>query len=314
MSGVIQRLQAALATAGAQQVSLGEHTQGVASPMRHACEWAGFFVNTDAGPFYAKVLHDDMRPLIDFDRSVLATRCAAEAGVTPAVRLADAEQGVLLLDALPAEQWHWARPDALQDTARLAALWQLKRAVHNGPSPDFSRSPAADIQRLQALCQTAAITVGDDHPWLAECVALAATALLGAQAESRPLHGDGLAGNVMINAQGQLRLLDFDRGGCGDPWYDVATVLNELYPFEPQWRAGIAQWSGAARDADYARCRLYALLDDWYWTLWGLWAGVVSSRPLEFSKVGQWTLLRCRMTVREPRFESWLRQVQGAVS
>jgi thiamine kinase-like enzyme len=283
----------------------------VASPTRLACEWAGFHVQSPAGCFYAKVLYDDMRPVVDFARTAEATRCAAETGVTPAVELADASNGVLLLQALPAHQWRWARLDVLQPDARLDALWQLKRTVHDGPAPAFARSPMADIEGLRALCRQAAVTLPEDYPWLDECVDLAWAALQCTEAEPRPLHGDGLAANVMVNAAGDMQLLDFDRGGCFDPWYDVAVALNELYPLEPQWRAGIDRWTSNSQAADYARCRLYALLDDWYWTLWGLWAGVASSRPLEFSKLGQWTLLRCRMTIQEPRFESWLRQVRG---
>ena len=309
-----QRLHAALDSAGLRQLQIEQAGTGVASPMRQACEWAGFHVHSDEGSFYAKVLYDDMQPRVNFAQTAAATRCAAQAGVTPAVRLADTVHGVLLLDALPAEHWHWARLDALQPPARLEAIWQLKRAVHEGPSPGFSRSPMADIQALQALCERAGVSVGSDHAWLAECAELAWAAVQSEPVPERALHGDGVASNVMINADGQLRLLDFDRGGCFDPWYDVAAVLNELYPFEPQWRAAIARWDSAAGEREYARCRLYGLLDDWYWTLWGFWAGVASTRSLEFSKVGQWTLLRCRMVVREPRFESWLRQARGTLS
>ena len=305
------RLQHALAAAGLTALQITPGTPGVASPIRLACEWAGFHVHSDQGAFYAKVLYDDMRPLIDFAQSVEATRCAAAAGVTPAVRLADADQGVMLLERLAPEDWHWTRLDRLQPELSLEALWRLKRAVQEGPAPAFERSPWVDLERLRTLCRQQAVALPADHAWIDDCVEQAWHALRQQPGEVRPLHGDGLAGNVMVNAAGEFRLLDFDRGGCFDPWYDVAVTLNELYPFEPQWRAGIARWSATASDADYARCRLYGLLDDWYWTLWGLWAGVASARPLEFSKVGQWTLLRCRMTIQESRFESWLRQVRG---
>lgn len=305
------RLHAALSGAGLADLQITAGTPGVASPTRLACEWAGFQVQSDQGAFYAKVLYDDMRPVVDFAQSVEATRCAAATGVTPAVQLADAANGVLLLEQLAPEDWHWAHLDRLQPEASLAALWRLKLKVQEGPAPAFARSPWADIERLRTLCRAQAVALPDDQAWIDDCVDLAWAALQRQPIERRPLHGDGLAGNVMVNAAGELRLLDFDRGGCFDPWYDVAVTLNELYPFESQWRAGIARWSGAASDADYARCRLYGLLDDWYWTLWGFWAGVASTRPLEFSKVGQWTLLRCRTTIQEPRFESWLRQVGG---
>lgn len=305
------RLQDALAAAGLDEPRITPGTCGVASPTRLACEWAGFHVQSARGRFYAKVLYDDMRPLVDFKHSAEATRCAAAAGATPAVELAASDKGVLVLQALPAEHWHWARLDGLQPEARLDALWRLKRRVHEGLAPSFMRSPMADIQTLRRLCQEAAVALPEDAPWLDECIDLAWAALQCLDIQPRPLHGDGLAANVLVSTGGELQLLDFDRGGCFDPWYDIAVSLNELYPLEPQWRAGIERWASQPQPSDYARCRLYALMDDWYWTLWGLWAGVTSTRALEFSKVGQWTLLRVRMAVQDPRFESWLRQVRG---
>ena len=149
-----------------------------------------------------------------------------------------------------------------------------------------------------------------DHAWVSTCIDLAWTALQFTASPSVPLHGDGVASNVLIGPDGALQLIDFDYGGCFDPWYDVAISLNELYSFEAQWREGITVWAGHCRESDYARCRLYALINDWYWTLWGLWVGATSVRALEFSKVGQWTLLRCRLCLQDPRFEGWLRQVQ----
>ncbi|UZJ58703.1 aminoglycoside phosphotransferase family protein [Pseudomonas sp. KU26590] len=306
-----QRLLDALSAAGFpadSQISAG--TAGVASPIRVATEWAGYRVSSALGTWYAKVLHADMAPLIDVARSAQASACAAATGAAPALKSADVANGVLLFEALPAPQWRWARLDELTSPLRLQALWALKKQVHAGPTPDFARSPMADLQKLRALCLRDGVSLPPDHAWIDTCIDLAWEALQQHPGQSVPLHGDGLASDVMVGPAGELRLIDFDYGGCFDPWYDVAITLNELYPFESQWREGIIAWAGQCRESDYARCRFYALINDWYWTLWGLWVGATSTRNLEFSKVGQWTLLRCRQTIQDARFESWLRQVQ----
>ncbi|WP_414440836.1 phosphotransferase family protein [Burkholderia sp. 22PA0106] len=289
-------------------------TAGVASPMRLATEWAGFAVEQGGATWYAKVLHDDARPLVDPSCSARASRAAAEAGAAPALQVADTARGVLLFDALPAEAWRWARIDDLAAPEPLARLWARKRAVHRGPSPGFERSLAADLAALRALCVRDAVALPAGHAWLDECVDLACAALDGARADSVPLHGDGVASNVMVGPGGAMLLIDFDRGGIGDPWYDVATTLNELAQFDAQWRDGIALWAGRCDEADYARCRLYAIADDWYWTLWGLWLGATSPRRLEFTKLAQWTLLRCRQAIHDARFEGWLRMLGGRTS
>jgi hypothetical protein len=311
-SSELARLRDALSENGfPTDVQVLPGTAGVASPIRVAAEWAGFNVSSVRGNYYAKVLHADMAPLIDVERSAQASQCAADSGAAPALVLVDVVNGVLVFEALPAPDWRWARLDELISVPRLQALWALKKQVHAGPSPDFIRSPMADLQKLRALCVRDGVTLPPDQAWIDTCIDLAWQALQQQPHDNVPLHGDGLASDVMVGPGGELRLIDFDYGGCFDPWYDVAITLNELYPFESQWREGITLWAGECREADYARCRLYALINDAYWTLWGLWAGATSARGLEFSKVGQWTLLRCRQAIQDARFESWLRQVHG---
>jgi thiamine kinase-like enzyme len=304
-------LDALHASAFQGEIALAAGTTAIASPMRLATEWAGFSVTIGTRHYYAKVLYEDMFALVDAARSGEASGCAAEAGTAPDVRLVDAQRGVLLFDALPASDWRWARVDDLMAPERLQALWTLKRKVHQGPAPHFLRSPGDDIQRLRELCRRDRVSLPADAAWIDECVDLACAVLQRTQTQQVPIHGDGAASNVMIRADGEMRLIDFDRGGCFDPWYDVATTLNDLFQFEDEWRAGIAAWAGRCEEADYARCRLYALIDDWYWTLSASWSGATSSRQLEFTKLGQWTLLRCRQSVYDARFENWLRQLRG---
>ncbi|MGN2413301.1 phosphotransferase family protein [Pseudomonas syringae] len=304
------RLLAALAHQGFDADTQVESvTQGVASPSRLATEWAGFRASSGERRCYAKVLHADMASVIDIESAARVSECAGLSGAAPRLLSSDKQNGVLMFEDL-GPQWRVARLDDLLVPGRLDALWALKRQVHAGPVPDVVRSPMADIQHLRDLCVRDNVVLPDEHHWIDRCIDMAWLTLQAHPVQRRPLHGDGVTSNVMVSDTGALRLIDFDYGGCMDPWYDVAITLNELYSFEHEWRKGISAWAGQCREVDYAVCRLYALINDWYWTLWGFWAGSTSSRPLEFSKVGQWTLLRCRQSVQDPRLEGWLRQVQ----
>ncbi len=282
----------------------------VASPSRLATEWEGYRVSGGNTPCYAKVLQADMTEVIDVANSAQASRCAGLTGATPRLIGADTALGVLLFDALPEDSWRTARLNDLVAPESLNKLWALKRAVHSGPSPGFVRSPMGDIDTLRTLCRRDQVALPPSHAWINQCIGMAWEALQGRAFSAVPIHGDGVSSNVMISTEGELKLVDFDYGGCMDPWYDVAITLNELYPFENQWREGIVAWAGQCLEADYAACRLYALINDWYWTLWAFWAGTVSGRSLEFSKLGQWTFLRCQQGTQDPRLESWLRLVK----
>ncbi|CAM3486425.1 aminoglycoside phosphotransferase [Pseudomonas floridensis] len=307
----LDRLRQALSNAGlGEHLTVREGAQGIASPSRLATEWLGYHVTDGRVDYYAKVLQPDMAELMDIELSARASECAGQSGAAPRLIYADSVRGVLLFEALNPADWRCARLDELIAPGRIEALWALKQAVHSGATPDFVRSPMEDIQRLRVLCAMARVALPPEQAWIDRCVDMAWRALQNRSFQAMPIHGDGVASNVMVAQDGSLKLVDFDYGGCMDAWYDVAITLNELFPFEAQWREAISAWSGHCREADYAVCRLYALINDWYWTLWGFWAGTTSVRPLEFSKLGQWTFLRCLQSTRDPRLESWLRQVE----
>lgn len=311
---MLSRLRQCLEVSGPEkrwEITAG--TAGVASPHRVATEWAGFILTCGEERRYAKVLYEDQRPLIDVGRSAAMSRIAGELGIAPRLLAADSEQGVLIFEALDAD-WRWMKLDQLAAKERFGALRLKLDQLHQAPLPEVSATRYDAIARLHQLCERDAVPLPAEMRWFRQCAEIAWQALRLSQPEPAFIHGDNIASNWMIKGDGALCLLDFDYAGAGDPWYDIATLLNELFPFEQQWREAIVAWRGRCSDADYARCRLYALLDDYYWTLWGFWSGHTSRRSLEFAKVGQWTLLRGRLCLQDPRFESWLRIIsEGAV-
>ena len=279
----------------------------MASPLRLATEWQGYGFEHQGVRYHAKVLFADTAAWIDVAASARASRAFSDSGVTAPLLAEDLEQGVLIFAALP-QSCRWCRVDDLLTTERLQQLFTAKKALHACPATQLGRTPLETLDWLRLQCAQDRVLLPDDSAWINQCIDLVRAALTRAGWRAVPIHGDGVASNVMLAGE-QMALVDFDRSSLFDPWYDVAVTLNELYQFEDQWRAGIALWQGNCDEADYARCRLYALLDDWIWTLWGLWAGSVTRRDVEFSKVGQWTLLRTRDSLADPRFESWLRLV-----
>lgn len=283
-------------------------TTAVASPLRLATEWAGYQLSIGGKAYYAKVLHEDMRDWIDPRKVIEVSHIAAAQGVTPMLRCSAADEAVMIFSGL-SPQWHWAKVSDIAAVDRLGQLLELKKTLHQGGKASFFLTPIEDIRWLLDRCREHAVPLPKDADWLSTCAAMAAQAIDAAGYDRVTVHGDGVASNVLIGPDQSMQLIDFDRAGLFDPWHDLATTLNELYQFESEWRQGIEIWAGQCREEDYARCRLHAFLDDWLWTLWGFSAGETSSRNVEFSKVGQWTLLRCRDAVADSRFESWLRQV-----
>ena len=317
-----QRLLNALANGGFPQPdSIVEASTPIASPMRLALEWQGFLVSVGVQRFYAKVLLEDAAALIDIHVSATASRVAGVSGAAPLLLLADMDQGVLLFQALPPGEWRSACVDDLIAPQSLSALWALKRKVHRGSAahaqtePLPTRDPEQDIVRLHAMCLRDNAHLPADTNDIHQALLTVCHTLRATQTASVSVHGDGVTSNVMVRESGELMLVDFDRGGMADPWFDIASTLNELAELPAAWREGIAAWQGHCSDADYARCRLYGLVDDWYWTLCCLWLSATSPRQHDFMKLAQWTLLRLRQGLKENRLDAWLSLiVQGGTA
>ncbi|MDM2974103.1 phosphotransferase [Citrobacter sp. CK198] len=280
-------------------------TAGVASPHRLATEWAGFHLKADGQHYYAKVLFDDQNALIDIPRSAGISFQAGELGIAPALCHADMEAGVLIFAALD-DDYRWARLDELRDPRNFISLTRTLDKLHQARSPLPPHRRQQDMLNLRQQVTGRGLKLPDEMYWLGECADLAWQALNAVPFDPVLLHGDNVASNWMINSKGEWRLLDFDYAAQGDAWHDIATLLHEQLPTDDRWRDAIRTWRGHCSEADVARCRLYALVDDYHWSLWGIFNGMTSLRNLEFSKLGQWMQLRCRQSASDPRFERWL--------
>ncbi|MCW0182367.1 MAG: phosphotransferase [Zavarzinia sp.] len=284
-------------------------TRPVASPLRLATDWDGQRLETASGPCFVKKLRAGQGAVIDVAAVAEASALAGAIGIAPRLLAADADRGLLVFEALDEADWHWSCIDDLIDE-RLSPLLGAMKAFHAAGTLSVRRDIFADIAALRALAAGAGANLPHDAVWLGQCVDLIGIAMAAAGSDAVPVRADGAASNVLRGRDGGVLLVDFDRAGMGDPWLDVAVVLNELFQFEEEWQAALELWAGRCHHAEYARVRLYAMADDMYWGLWGLWnAALHRGQGIEFFKYGQWRLLRLRQSLSDARFETWLRRV-----
>ncbi|MBK0125653.1 hypothetical protein IAE30_18085 [Pantoea sp. S61] len=167
------RLQQALADwQPAQSFDIQPGTAGVASPHRLATEWAGFRLQSAGQGYYAKVLFDDQKTLIDFQRSAEISRQAGELGIAPALCHADPQTGVLIFAALD-DGFRWARLDALRDPHHFTSLTRTLDKLHHSGLPLPSHSRQQDMLQLRLQVETHGVQLPEELQWIGECVDLA---------------------------------------------------------------------------------------------------------------------------------------------
>ncbi len=200
-------------------------------------------------------------PGADFAREVACHRRAADAGLAPAIRAADAVQGWIVMEHVADQRW---TEDTLRDEAALRRLGERLRHLHALPPPDFA--PASDLALLRANCD---VLVARGEPDAA--LLLQRGAELAAQLERMPhrppvlCHGDPDVANFL--GTGPM-LIDFEYAQVADPTYDLALLLAYYPALEThRWRLAAAM----GLDDEISRQRLPLQLELCR-TVGGAWA------------------------------------------
>jgi thiamine kinase-like enzyme len=114
----------------------------------------------------------------------------------------------------------------------------------------------------------------------------------------------------MVGPDGAALLLDYDRAGMNDAFYDMAALLTESCAFESEAAAALERRFGRVEAAVLDRCVVLGAADDLMNALWAAVSAATSPRRhVEFKKYSEWRYLRCRSAVGDPRFEERLRRL-----
>lgn len=280
----------------------------VASPMHRGVISDGVRLDlVDEPSLFLKIRHEDCRADVA-PHAADAAREAAGLGVGPDV-VSEAE-GVLALAFLD-HPWRYARVGDLQEPALMASVLAAKRRLHDSGTTGWRFDPFPRIEALFAEVVASKAALPDDTERLATICALIGQAIAAAGSDLAFCHNDGIASNIMINPDtGDVRLVDFDLAGDNDPWFDVGALINEACRFEADECAALEAYVGRCEERVLHRCRLYGIVDDVMWGLWGIArAAATPRRGIEFHKYGTWRLAHARARVAARGFETWLRRL-----
>ncbi|KAB2543022.1 hypothetical protein AL035_03975 [Salipiger aestuarii] len=258
---------------------------------------------------FVKHLHPDTAFYIAPEHAFAAARIAGEAGVGPRVLASDARAGVLVTEYL-GEGWRTAGLEHADDPGFVDRVLDARARLAAGAPLPGRADVFADLRRFHALIEETGAPVAPDLGYAYDTVMLASER--AGAGPPVPIHGDGNLSNVMFNAQGDIRLVDFDRAGMGTACAELGSALVEMYAFDPLARAAFSRASAAFglpdEDAVFDRVRLCGIADDLRWTMIGMLMGHLSPRRTEeFYKFGLWRLVRLRAALRDPRFGERLR-------
>ena len=245
---------------------------------------------------------------IDRDAECEASLRAAALGIGPEVAAYLREDGVLVTRFLAGGP---VPPERLRTPDGLAGVADALRAFH-ADAPLHATFWVPELVRRQR-------TALDDVPAAVDsALALVdriAAALAGAEHARVPCHNDLLAANFVYDADGGLRIVDWEYAGMNDRYFDLAnfSVNNELT--EDQDRALLEAYFGEpAPPRRFAALRLMRIVSDLREAMWGTVQAEISELEEDFAGYAARHIERLGAAAADPRVETWLEEARGAAA
>jgi thiamine kinase-like enzyme len=268
-------------------------------------------VTTAAGDFVVRIAVSESGELgIDRDNEHQNSVRAARAGVgAPVVaRVQDPEALVVgFVDGVT------LRPADFGDPQRISALASALRSVH--AAEPFAR----DFDMAQAQARYHEIVVSSGYPLpvdyarYAERAQRMSAVLARTRARTVPCHNDLMPGNF-IEPDGPgsgLWIVDYEYSGNNDPSYDLGDAINELELDPGQAEQLVTEYHGSAQPRELARARLWSLMSQWGWSLWGsIRIGTTGDPEIREWAKAMWS--RAVAQFESPEFEELLARAETA--
>ena len=230
------------------------------------------------------------------------TRAAAEAGVGPRVLHYLPEHDVMALEFIPGQTMSNSLLAAPGMPSRIAASL---RKLHAGPRFLTNFNMFRLIEFYLRMVDDHAVPIPQGYHGRLSLVQQIETAVTAHGLPTVPCNNDLLAENYIDDGR-QLRLIDFEYSGNNDPCFELGNTCQELQYDQARFEELCATYFGTARRHLLARMRLFALMSDVGWTLWGAIQAKVSQIDYDFwgYATGRWE--RAQSILDSPAFGEWL--------
>jgi thiamine kinase-like enzyme len=186
--------------------------------------------------------------------------------------------------------------------ARIAASIKM---LHAGPRflTDFNMFRLTEF--YLKICDEYQVVIPPRYPERMPAVAAIEKALLANPLPSVPCNNDLLAENYIDDGV-ILRLIDFEYSGNNDPCFELGNTSQELQYDEARMTELCAAYFGQATPSLLARMRLFALMSDVGWTLWGAIQAKISRLDYDFWDYAATRWNRALGILNGPDLEKWL--------
>jgi thiamine kinase-like enzyme len=240
---------------------------------------------------------------IDRQQEFVCATIAAQLGIGPEIVHFHPEKQAMVSRFLIGETLSATR---VSQPEMLARIVQALRRVHDGPDFPGRFSPFETVRQYHALAVEYGVAFPANLPDVFARMERIEAALL-APDRLCPCHNDLLCSNL-LEADGSLRILDWEYAGMGDPFFDLGNFSANHEFDAAQCEQLLRLYCDEAREADVARLHLMRLVSDLREAFWGYLQSSLSSLDCDYLDYAQHHLNRFLHQAAMPECEDWLQE------
>jgi thiamine kinase-like enzyme len=266
-------------------------------------------VTTTAGAFVVRISGKDTGLLaIDRANEVHNTRSASECGVGARFVAALPEHDALVLEYIDGQVMS---AEELRRGDRLGRVAVACRRLHTARRflTDFDMF---GIQRgYLEIVRERGFRLPDRYESFEPQVRALEEAMRARPEPTVPCNNDLLAENL-IEANGEVRLIDYEYSGNNEPSFELGNIWSESNLSLRQLEELVTSYYGRPLRNKVARARLWGLMSKYGWTLWASIQDGISDLDFDF---WSWGMEKYERAVEEfdgPDFERLLAEAQAA--
>ncbi len=273
-------------------------------PMTGGLTNTNFRVEVDGTPHFVRIPGASTELLaVDRVNEIHNARAAAQTGVAPPLLHVLPQDNVMIFSFIAGRTMSI---ESLQSAGMPRRIADALRRLHAGRRfhQDF------DMFRLiESYLETAGqhdVRIPADYRHHLGTVARIEQAVRRQALPTVPCHNDLLAENYIDDGR-QLWLIDFEYSGNNDPCFELGNTCQELQYNDDQYAELCAAYFGQATASSLARMRLFALMSDVGWTLWGAIQAKISTIEYDFWDYAMNRWNRALGILNGPSLDEWLK-------
>lgn len=264
-----------------------------------------FRIEVNGGVFVLRIPGADTE-LLGIVRSTecAVSRIAGKTGIGPEVIYVIEPEGYLVTNFI---EGHQPALEELGQQENIRRVVEVIRRIHEMASVSETFSPFRVVENAVEISRRFKVDFPDNFGWMIEQMNFAERALLKSPFALRLCHNDLLNANFLDD--GQIRILDWEYAGMGDPVFDLAnfSVHHEFKDEQDRWL--LESYFGEVTSANWARIKLLKVISDFREAMWAMIQIGISNLDFDFRNYADTYFARTERGMRGEKWQQWLTDV-----